>query len=107
LSVVENLQRNVHVNPLAETEGYKRLIKRGRIVVEIAEKIGKSSSYVCDRLRGLDRLHPKVQERLSFPRGKTHLSIYFLSPEPTGFRISIPAFTTRGTILLMFPWLCM
>jgi len=39
-------------------------------MVEIAEKIGKSCSYVSDRLRLLDRLHPNVRKRLSFPHGK-------------------------------------
>jgi len=71
MNVVENLQRNVHINPISEAQGYKCLIKRGWTVVKIAEKIGKSCSYVCDRLRVLNRLHPKVRERLSFPRGKT------------------------------------
>jgi len=68
LKCVENLQRNVHINPIAEARGYKRLIERGWTMVRIAEKIGKSCSYVSDRLRVL---HPRVRERLSFPRGKT------------------------------------
>jgi ParB family chromosome partitioning protein len=75
LNVVENLQRNSHINPVAEAQGYKRLIERGWTMVQIAEKIGKSCSYVSDRLRTLNRLHPRVRERLSFPRGKTRLTI--------------------------------
>lgn len=71
MKVVENLQRNIHINPIAEARGYKALIKRGWTMVEIAKKIGKSCSYVSDRLRVLNRLHPKIRERLSFPRGKT------------------------------------
>jgi len=71
LNIVENLQRNVHINPIAEAQGYKLLIERGWTMVRIANKIGKSCSYVSDRLRVLDRLHPNVQERLNFPRGKT------------------------------------
>lgn len=71
LNVVENLQRNVHINPIAEARGYKLLVQRGWTMVRIAKKIGKSCSYVSDRLRVLDRLHPKVRERLSYPCGKT------------------------------------
>jgi len=75
MHVIENLQRNNHVNPIAEAQGYKLLISRGWTMVEIAKKIGKSCSYVSDRLRVLDKLHPRVRRKLSFPRGKTHLTI--------------------------------
>ena len=44
--LVENLQRNIHVNPVAEAEGYKHLLAKGYTVHEIAEKIGKSDGYV-------------------------------------------------------------
>jgi len=71
LNLVENLQRNVHINPIAEAQGYKHLIEKGWTMVEIAEKIGKSCSYVCERLRVLNRLHPKVRKRLSFTCVKT------------------------------------
>jgi ParB family chromosome partitioning protein len=75
MHVIENIQRNNHINPIAEAQVYKLLIERGWTMVQIAEKIGKSCSYVSDRLRVLDKLHPSVQRKLSFPRGKTHLTL--------------------------------
>ena len=75
MHVIENLQRNNHVNPVAEAQGYKLLISRGWTMVQIAKKIGKSCSYVSDRLRVLDKLHPRVRRKLSFPRGKTRITI--------------------------------
>jgi len=75
MHVIENLQRNNQVNPIAEAQGYKFLISRGWTIVQIAERIGKSCSYVSDRLRVLYKLHPKVRKKLSFPRGKTGITI--------------------------------
>jgi len=75
MHVVENLQRNVHINPIAEAQGYKFLISRGWTMVQIANKIGKSCSYVSDRLRVLHKLHPEIRREVSFPRGKTRLTI--------------------------------
>lgn len=75
MHVVENLQRNAHINPIAEAQGYKFLISRGWTMVQIAKKIGKSCSYVSDRLRVLHKLHPRVRRKLSFPRGKTGINI--------------------------------
>jgi len=75
MHVIENLQRNTHINPIAEAQAYKLLIESGWTMVQIAEKIGKSCSYISDRLRVLSRLHPKVRKKLSFPRGKTHMTI--------------------------------
>jgi ParB family chromosome partitioning protein len=72
--LVENLQRNIHVNPVAEAEGYKHLLAKGYTVHEIAEKIGKSDGYVCDRLRILNRLHPSIQKRLKFTRVNSGLT---------------------------------
>jgi len=62
--LVENLQRNIHVSPVAEASGYKRLIAKGWTAHEIAQRIGKSDSYVYDRLRVLDRLHPAIRRQL-------------------------------------------
>ena len=75
MHVIENLQRNNQVNPIAEAQGYKFLISRGWTIVQIAEKIGKSCSYISDRLRVLYKLHPKVRKKLSFPRGKSAITI--------------------------------
>jgi ParB family chromosome partitioning protein len=62
--LVENLQRNIRINPVAEARGYKLLIAKGWTAHEIAQRIGKSDSYICDRLRVLDRLHPTIQNQL-------------------------------------------
>jgi ParB family chromosome partitioning protein len=62
--LIENLQRNIRINPVAEARGYKRLIAKGWTSHEIAKRIGKSDSYVYDRLRVLDRLHPTIQREL-------------------------------------------
>jgi ParB family chromosome partitioning protein len=61
---VENIQRNIRINPVAEARGYKRLMAKGWTSHEIAKRIGKSDSYIYDRLRVLDRLHPTIQREL-------------------------------------------
>jgi len=58
--IVENLQRNVHINPLNEAKGYIRLIDNGWTINKIANKIGKSDSYVSDRVGLIRRLHPAI-----------------------------------------------
>jgi len=63
-SLIENIQRNTHVNPVAEARGYKHLIAKGWTIHEIAERIGKTDSYIYDRLRTLDRLHPTIRRQL-------------------------------------------
>jgi ParB family chromosome partitioning protein len=65
LQVVENIQRNVKINVVAEAEGYKRLIERGWTLKEIAEKIGKSDKYVSARVRIIEKLHPEILKKLS------------------------------------------
>jgi len=62
--LTENLQRNIRINPVAEARGYKLLIAKGWTAHEIAQRIGKSDSYLYDRLRILDRLHPTIQRQL-------------------------------------------
>jgi ParB family chromosome partitioning protein len=63
--VVENLQRNIDVNPIAEAKGYVRLIEHGWTIDRIAQQIGKSDSYVSDRIGLLRRLHPVIANRIS------------------------------------------
>lgn len=75
MNVTENLQRNTYISPIAEGRGYKRLLSKNWTVREIASKIGKSDSYVCCRLRVLDRLHPRIQRLLELPRGNSELSL--------------------------------
>jgi ParB/RepB/Spo0J family partition protein len=55
--VSENLARNNYVDPIAEAEGYRTLMNRGWTLGSIGQKIGKSDSYVCERLALLDHLH--------------------------------------------------
>lgn len=54
IQVIENLQRR-DLHPLEEAEGYKALLKRPQYHVEaIAEKTGKSVSYVWQRIKLTD-----------------------------------------------------
>jgi len=62
--LTENLQRNIRINPIAEARGYKHLMAKGWMPHDIAQRIGKSDSYVYDRLRVLDRLHPTIRRQL-------------------------------------------
>lgn len=75
MNMTENLQRNVYVSPIAEARGYKYLISKGWTISEIAGRIGKSDSYVCNRMRVLERLHPELQKQLEFPRGNSPLTL--------------------------------
>jgi ParB family chromosome partitioning protein len=75
ISATENLQRNVYVNPVAEARGYKNLISKGWTIGEIARRIGKSDSYVCNRIRVIDRLHPDLRRQVEFPRGNSPLTL--------------------------------
>ena len=62
--LIENIQRNIRINPVAEARAYKLLIAKGWTAHDIAKRIGKSDSYIYDRLRVLDKLHPTIQEQL-------------------------------------------
>ena len=64
LQVTENLHRNVKMNPVAEARGYKQLLREGWSIHRIGSYVGKSDSYICDRLRLLDKLAPEIQESL-------------------------------------------
>ena len=48
--LVENLRR-LDLHPLEEAEGYEQLLEHGVTVDELAEKVGKSRSYVYARTR--------------------------------------------------------
>ena len=75
MNVTENLQRNAHMSPIAEARGYKHLISKGWTIGEIARRIGKSDSYVCNRMRVLERLHPDLQKQMEFPRGNSRITL--------------------------------
>lgn len=62
--VVENIQRNNEINPIREAKGYISLINHGWTVDSIAHQIGKSDSYVSDRIGLIRRLHPEISRKL-------------------------------------------
>ncbi len=64
LALIENLQRE-NLNPIDEAEAYNNLMKlNGLTQVSLAKNIGKSQSYVANKLRLL-KLSPKVQSYLA------------------------------------------
>jgi len=61
LQVIENLQR-ADVHPIEEADGYSQLItKHGYDVAGLAARVGKSESYIYQRLK-LAALIPKAKE---------------------------------------------
>jgi ParB/RepB/Spo0J family partition protein len=62
IMVTENNQRE-DVNPLEEAEGYNRLYARGYNLDRLAEKIGRSTKYIYDRLKLL-QLIPEAKRLL-------------------------------------------
>ena len=63
--LVENLHRNVEINPLAEATGYIRLVDAGWTINRIAARIGKSDSYVSDRIGLIRRLNPEIAKKFN------------------------------------------
>lgn len=64
LALIENLQRE-NLNPIDEAEAYTNLMKLNNMTqTELAKDIGKSQSYVANKLRLL-KLTPKVQNYLA------------------------------------------
>ena len=56
--VIENLQR-ADVHPLEEAEGYQALLKKGKLKVEdLAAKVGKSISYIWQRIKLTELIEP-------------------------------------------------
>ena len=64
LQIVENIQRNIRINPVNEAKAYKFLVSEGMTVPEIAHAVGKSYQYVWSKIRLLETLHPRIVERL-------------------------------------------
>lgn len=64
-SIIENSQRNAHLDPVAEGEFFSDLEKKGWTVLQIAKKLGKSDHYVNKRLRIYCDLHGKLLNRVS------------------------------------------
>ncbi|MDN6028694.1 MAG: nucleoid occlusion protein [Lactobacillus sp.] len=64
LAVIENLQRE-DLNPIDEAQAYRRLMELNELTqTALAQEIGKSQSYVANKLRLL-KLDPKVQSYLA------------------------------------------
>lgn len=64
LALIENLQRE-NLNPIDEAEAYKNLMKLNNLTqTQLAKDMGKSQSYVANKLRLL-KLTPKVQSYLA------------------------------------------
>ncbi|MGA2462055.1 MAG: ParB/RepB/Spo0J family partition protein [Candidatus Bathyarchaeia archaeon] len=58
--IVENIQRNVSMNVLEEGKAYKNLMQKGWTVSQVSKAIGKSDSYVLDRVRVVEKLRPDL-----------------------------------------------
>ncbi len=67
LKVVENAQRNHYVDPWEEGKAFVRLLseKYSNNLNALAESIGKSTSYVRDRVQVYYFLHPSLRKYLS------------------------------------------
>ena len=67
ISIAENIQRNAHLDPVAEGEVFSELAAKGWSVEQISKKIGKPTTgdYVHNRIHVYEKLHPKLQKRLS------------------------------------------
>ncbi|RVU73144.1 MULTISPECIES: nucleoid occlusion protein [Lactobacillus] len=64
LALIENLQRE-NLNPIDEAEAYESLMKLNNLTqTQLAKNIGKSQSYVANKMRLL-KLIPKVQTYLA------------------------------------------
>ena len=63
LALIENLQRE-NLNPIDEAQAYKRLMKLNDLTqVQLAKEVGKSQSYVANKIRLL-KLSKPVQDEL-------------------------------------------
>ena len=77
--VTENLSRNVYVDPISEAKGYIALVDKHYTIGEIAKQIGKSDSYVSDRIGLIRRLHPQIVERIDGSKTLTATHAVLLS----------------------------
>ena len=61
----ENLVRNCYIDPIEEARGYKMLLDKGWTINAIGHRVGKSDSYVCERLALLGRLDQRILSRIA------------------------------------------
>jgi len=67
--VSENLLKDVYVDPIQEANGYKILLMNGWTINAMAKRVGKSDSYICERLSIIKHLDPSVRRKLSASTG--------------------------------------
>lgn len=66
ISIAENVQRNTHLDPIREGQIFAELVDKGWTIEEIGHKIGKKNLvYITDRVHVYEKLHPKLQNRVS------------------------------------------
>jgi len=90
-SVAENLQRNADIDAFEEARGYQSLIAKGWTQTEISQRIGKSDSYVSDKLSLIRRLHPRITVKLEENRGRGVMGIITASHAQRLARVKDPA----------------
>ena len=92
LSLIENLQRE-GLNPMEEALGYDSLVKEfGLTQSKVAERVGKSRSYVTNSLRFL-QLEKELQELLSSGSLSTGHAKILLGVEDSKLRIKLAYLT--------------
>jgi ParB family chromosome partitioning protein len=67
--VSENLLKNTYIDPIHEANGYKMLLSNGWTINAIAKRVGKSDSYICQRLSIIEHLDQSVSRRLAAGNG--------------------------------------
>ena len=92
LSLIENLQRE-GLNPMEEAMGYDSLVKEfGLTQAKVAERVGKSRSYVTNSLRFL-QLEGELQEFLASGSLSTGHAKILLGVEDSKLRIKLAHLT--------------
>ena len=92
LSLIENLQRE-GLNPMEEAMGYDSLVKEfGLTQAKVAERVGKSRSYVTNSLRFL-QLEEELQEFLASGSLSTGHAKILLGVEDCKLRIKLAHLT--------------
>ena len=92
LSLIENLQRE-GLNPMEEALGYDSLVKEfGLTQAKVAERVGKSRSYVTNSLRFL-QLEEELQELLASGSLSTGHAKILLGVEDSILRIKLAHLT--------------
>lgn len=85
---VDNLQRD-DLHPMEEARGFALLIKElGYDIAQVAHRVGRSSSYVYDRVRLL-KLTPRAQEMFSADRFPLSHAIVLSRLAPAGQELVI------------------